>query len=388
MKRILLFMIVVLQAFASVMAEVYTVDDINYTITSEDEKTVSVTVGTTYVGDVVVPSAVVINGNTYVVTATDNYAFNQCTDLVTVTLPSTLKSLGMYTFNGCTSLEDVNIPDGITTIPFGCFYLTGLKKVTLPSTVTTIDKYAFAYSAGLAEINITDAITYIGEAAFCGTGLKTVTIPSSITEIEKYAFTICQKLESVTLHNRITTIGDNAFAADLSLKSIKIPESVTSIGASAFATCQALEEIEIPDGVASIPAKCFYSCTGLKKAVFGTGVKSIGEDAFTKYKSITESFQLKTLVLKSNTMVTGGANFDKILYFKTTVYVPEQLVDTYKADTYWGNFNIAKIDTSTGVTGVTIEPTAAGHWYNLDGTRAVNHTNGVFIHNGKTVVIK
>lgn len=388
MKRILLFLVALFQAFTVVLADVYTVDDINYTITSEDAKTVSVTGGITYVGDVVVPAAVVINGSTYTVTATDMYAFNQCTELVTVTLPSTVKTLGMYTFNGCTSLEEVNIPDGVTTIPFGCFYLTGLTKVTLPSTVTTIDKYAFAYSAGLADINITDAITYIGEAAFCGCGLKSVTIPSSITEIEKYTFTICQKLESVTLHNRITTIADNAFAADLSLKSITIPESVTSIGASAFATCQALEEIVIPDGVEAIPDKCFYSCTGLKKAVFGTGVKSIGTDAFTKYSKITENFSLTQLILRSNTMVTGGENFDKVISMKATVYVPEQLVDTYKADTYWSSFKIAKLDATTGIDALNSDTKADNLWYNLDGTRVNNPTHGVYIHKGKTVMVK
>lgn len=370
------------------LADVYTVDDINYTITSEDEKTVSVTGGITYVGDVVVPAAVVINGNRYTVTATDMYAFNQCTELVTVQLPSTIKTLGIYTFNGCTALTEVNIPDGITTIPYGCFYLTGLTSVKLPSSVTTIDKYAFAYSANLSDINITDNITYIGEAAFCGSGLKSVTVPSSITEIEKYTFSICTKLESVTLHDRITTLADNAFAASTSLKTIKIPQSVTSLGSSAFANCYALQEIEIPDGVEAIPAKCFYSCVALKKAVFGTGVKSIGEEAFTKYSKITDNFSLSSLVLKSNTMVTGGENFDKIIYMKATVYVPEQLVDTYKADPYWSSFKIAKIDTTTGVTALNADKTADARWYNLDGTRADSPKHGLYIHNGKAVLVK
>ena len=50
MKRTLLFFVAVIQAFTCIMADVYTVDDINYTITSEDDKTVSVTGGITYVG--------------------------------------------------------------------------------------------------------------------------------------------------------------------------------------------------------------------------------------------------------------------------------------------------------------------------------------------------
>ncbi len=388
MKRTLLFIVALFQAFTAIVADVYTVDDINYTITSEDNRTVSVTSGITYVGDLVIPATVEINGTTYTVTGTDMYAFNQCKELVSVSLPRTIKTLGIYTFNGCVALTEVNIPDGITTIPYGCFYTTGIQSIKLPESVTTIDKYAFAYSANLSDINITDAITYIGEAAFVGAGLKKVTIPSSITEIEKFTFSICTKLESVTLHDRVTTIGDNAFAADLLLTNITIPQSVTSIGSSAFATCQSLEEIEIPDGVEAIPAKCFYSCTGLKRAVFGTGVKSIGENAFTKYDKVTQSFQLGKLVLKSNTMVTGGENFDKLIYMKATVYVPEQLVDTYKADTYWGSFKIAKIDSTTGVDALNSDRATDNRWYNLNGTRVGTPKHGLYIHNGKAVMVK
>ncbi len=373
--------------FASAMAEVFTIDDINYKITSETDKTVCVTSGT-YEGDVVVPAGVEIDGVMYRVTSTEAYAFNNSTYLITVTLPGTLKELGRYTFNRCTSLEQVNIPDGITTIPYGCFFGTGITSMTLPESVTSIEGYAFAYTSSLSDINITDAITDLGEAAFCGSGIKSVVIPTGITTIPKFAFSICTQLESVTLHDGITALDDNAFAADPMLKSITLPESVTSLGASAFATCQSLEEIVVPDGVSVIPDKCFYSCTGLKRAVFGTGVKSIGADAFTKYKTVTASFQLKELVLKSGSVVTGGANFDSEIAGKATVYVPEQLVEAYKADTDWGKFNIAAIDDGNGITTAKSNGADGGAWYNLNGTKATNHSHGVFIHGGKTVVVK
>ncbi len=388
MKRTFLVLAIALLTFASAMADVITIDDINYKITSEDDKTVCVTSGGTYVGDVVVPAAVVIDGVVYTVTSTEAYAFNNCTDLITVELPSTLKELGRYTFNRCSSLEQVNIPDGITCIPYGCFFSTGLTSMTLPESVSSIEGYAFAYTSKLTDINITDAITDLGEAAFCGSGITKVTIPAGITSIPKFAFSICTQLDSVTLHNGITEICDNAFAADPLLKSITLPESVTTLGASAFATCQSLQEIVVPDGVDAIPNKCFYSCTGLKRAVFGKGVKSIGEDAFTKYKNVTASFQLTELVLKSESMVSGGANFDPEIYGKATVYVPEKLVETYKADADWSKFNIAAIDESAGITTATGRKTDSGAWYNLNGTKATSHKHGVFVHNGKTVVVK
>ncbi len=388
MKRTLVVLAVALLTFASAVADVITIDDINYKITSDEEQTVSVTSGGVYVGDVVVPSAVQIDGKVYTVTSTEGYAFNNCTDLITVTLPTTLKELGQYTFNRCSNLEQVNVPDGVTSIPFGCFFGAGLTSMTLPASVSSIGSYAFAYTSKLADINITDAITDLGEAAFCGSGITNVTIPTGITSIPKFAFSICNQLESVTLHDGITDIGDNAFAADPLLTAISLPESVTSLGASAFATCQSLQEIVVPDGVNAIPNKCFYSCTGLKRTVFGKGVKSIGEEAFTKYKNITASFQLKELVLKSESMVSGGANFDEEIYGKTTVYVPETLVEAYKADADWGKFTIAAIDESADITTATDHRTDNGAWYNLNGTKATSHKHGTFVHNGKTVVVK
>lgn len=388
MKRTLLVLAIALLTFASAVADVITIDDINYKITSEEDKTVCVTSGGTYVGDIVVPAAVKIDGVVYTVTSTEGYAFNNCTDLITVELPTTLKELGRYTFSRCSSLEQVNIPEGITSIPYGCFFGTALKSMTLPESVSSIEGYAFAYTSKLTDINITNAITDLGEAAFCGSGITKVTIPTGITSIPKYAFTICNNLESVTLHDGITEICDNAFAADPQLKSITLPESVTTLGASAFATCQSLQEIVVPDGVDAIPNKCFYSCTGLKRAVFGKGVKSIGEEAFTKYKGVTASFQLSELVLKSESMVSGGVNFAAEIYGKATVYVPEKLVETYKADANWGKFTIAAIDESAGITTATGRKTDSGAWYNLNGMRTTSHKRGVFVHNGKTVVVK
>ena len=388
MKRTLLVLAVALLTFASAVADVITIDDINYKITSEENKTVCVTSGGVYVGDVVVPAAVQIDGVVYTVTSTEGYAFNNCTDLITVELPTTLKELGRYTFSRCSNLEQVNIPDGLTCIPYGCFFGTALKSVVLPESVSSIEGYAFAYTANLTDINITDGITDLGEAAFCGSGIESVTIPTGITSIPKFAFSICNNLKSVTLHNGITEICDNAFAADPLLKTVTLPESVTSLGASAFATCQSLEEIVVPDGVGAIPSKCFYSCTGLKRAVFGKGVKSIGEDAFTKYKAVSAAFQLKELVLKSESVVSGGANFDEGIYSSATVYVPEKLVEAYKADADWSKFNIAAIDESAGITTATGRKTDSGAWYNLNGTKATSHKHGVFVHNGKTIVVK
>ncbi len=72
------------------------------------------------------------------------YAFEKCTELKNIVLPSTVKNIGEYAFANCTSLISIDIPKGVTTIPKHTFEnCSGLILVTLPLSVTTIEQYAF-----------------------------------------------------------------------------------------------------------------------------------------------------------------------------------------------------------------------------------------------------
>lgn len=55
-------------------------------------------------------------------TSTDVYAFEGCSNLVSVTIPNTLKTLGGYAFSGCSSLTSITIPNSVRTIDSFAFY--------------------------------------------------------------------------------------------------------------------------------------------------------------------------------------------------------------------------------------------------------------------------
>ena len=185
-----------------------------------------------------------ININTKLI---DKNAFSWCTSLESVTIPSSVTSIGDFAFYSCTSLKSVTIGSGVTSIGDSAFHsCAGLESVTIPSSVTSIGDYAFCACSSLTSIEIPDSVIRIGAWAFCScTSLKSVKIGNSVTNIGNFAFEACERLTSVT-----------------------IPDSVTSIGFEAFAYCENLASVIIGDGVINIGRYAFSGCSNLTSATF------------------------------------------------------------------------------------------------------------------------
>ena len=144
-----------------------------------------------------------------------------------------------YNYYGCYTLDDV-----IGNQAFdGCSSLTSL---TLPSSVTSIGSSAFSGCSGLTSLTLPSSVTKIGWYAFRGcSGLTNLSLPSSVTEIGWYAFDGCSGLTSLTLPSSVSSIGSFAFYGCSGLTSLTLPSSVTSIGESAFSGCSGLSSIYV-----------------------------------------------------------------------------------------------------------------------------------------------
>ena len=176
----------------------------------------------------------------------------------------------------------------VTAIEQMAFYeYSDITSVTIPNTITTIGTGAFASCPKLESINIPDSVTTIGGMVFyeCPS-LTSVTIPNSVTSIGVGLFEDCTKLASVTLGEDITSINTDMFYNCTSLKNVVIPNGVTSIGESAFYKCSSLTSIIIPNSVTSIEKEAFDGCTSLANVTVSNNLVSIGVDAFKDCTSL------------------------------------------------------------------------------------------------------
>ena len=127
------------------------------------------------------------------VTFIDQWAFEQCTELTSVTIPESVDIIDNgYTFKGCSKLESVNLSPKMTYINRGMFWdCTSLRSVQIPNGVKSIDEYAFCDCHSLEEITIPASVKQIGISAFgeCY-NLANIYYGSSEANWNKYEFAI------------------------------------------------------------------------------------------------------------------------------------------------------------------------------------------------------
>lgn len=220
----------------------------------------------------------------YTVTKIGEEAFADCTGLTSVTIPSSVISIGDNAFIHCLDLKQILVD--ITNNQY-----SSVEGVLFNKTKSTLLQYP---SGKTGSYIIPKSVTNIGINAFAYSGLTSVTIGSGVTNLGEGAFACCSGLTSVTIPNNVTSLGDASFAFS-GLTSVTIGSKVTVIGKSAFAFT-GLTSVAIPNNVISI-ADGAFAFTGLTKATIGTGVTNIGENAFafTGLTSITLGSGVKTI---------------------------------------------------------------------------------------------
>ena len=247
-------------------------------------------------------------------------AFSGFSEMESVSIPSTVTSIGKHAFSKCTKLSEVHLSEGLVELS-GFDSCSALTEIRIPSTVRIIGESAF-YGCGLSEVTIPNGVTDIQFQAFYGCYMKEVTIPPSVTHVGKNALTSGltvtkvylsdlrawlsldtenifslpsgphylngELIREVDIPEGITCIPNGAFCGCQSLERVTFPESVTEIRDHAFYDCGPIQEIELPDGMTAIGDYAFTNCTALSRIKLPSGLDSIGNYAFQNCTALSE----------------------------------------------------------------------------------------------------
>jgi hypothetical protein len=292
-------------------------------------------------GNVVILEKIIINGKEFSVTKIGDYAFCMLNDLIHVSIPSSIRSIGFGAFSGCSKLESIDIKEGLLEIRQESFRdCVSLRSVLLPSGLESIGFDAFG---GCQE-------------------LTSMIIPASVSDIHMTSFYGCNSLGSLIVEegnsvydsryncNAIVKTADNMLL--IGCMNTDIPESITCIGEKAFMFCQGLSEIVVPESVREIGKYAFEGCTNLRKLTMSEGLQTIRWGAFwncglttvTVPASVREiepgAFWMSGLATLTS-LIEEPFEVDKICNldaYQTTLYVPAGTIEKYRATPDWNQF--------------------------------------------------
>jgi len=382
MKKQILFIVMMLLPIIG-RADAVEIDGIYYNLIQKGSVAEVTNNPKSYKGNIVIPASIKYEGETYTVTNIGKYAFRDCEEMASVTIPSTVVAIGEDAFR--TSLTSVHIsdldawckiafynnfsnplycgqhlflngvennhlliPNSVTSI--GDYAFCGcisFESVTIPNSVTSIGAYAFDYCSNLTSVTIPNSVTSIGANAFyqCS-NLTSVTIPNSVTDIGVGTFYRCSRLESAMIGSSVKNIGDAAFSYCNNLTSIIIPDSVTSIGNFAFSGCTNLKSVKIGNSVNRIGWRAFSSCSKLSDVSLGKGIVTIYMYAFENCTDLTNVYcyaeNVPYMIDNKNKPCTNAFEGSYIEY--ATLHVPDSSIEVYKSKEPWNNFkDITKI---------------------------------------------
>lgn len=230
-----------------------------------------------------------------------------------LTLPSTVETLGERAFSGCNISGEFIINKNLKTIGGGAFagnsitgfyinengndYFTSKDGVLYTKDGQSLVVFPPALVG--EELTIPDGTVKIAPYALSNsTKVKKINLPESLKEIGNFAFRSCN-LQDITLGKNLTTLGYGVFQGNASFNAINLDAANTAFTVSngmlvhkASKTLVAVtantKELGVPAGVETIAPYLLYANKNITKLDAPQSTKTVGEYAFYNCPSLAQ----------------------------------------------------------------------------------------------------
>lgn len=194
------------------------------------------------------------------------------------------------------------------------------------------------------------------------------------------------EIRKIEIESGITSIGYFAFYKCSGITSLSIPATVGYIGSSAFEDCTGLMSLSLNEGLLYFGGSAFEGCTALKTLTIPSTVNTISINAFKNCKGITDVY-----CYAENVPDTHFDAFDATPTEKSALHVPANAVEAYRTSWPWSDFKeIVAIEEGApdGIISVKQSDDCNGDYYDLTGRRVLHPRKGLYIRNGKKVILR
>lgn len=346
-------------------------------------------------GDIVLPNTV---------TKIDNEALKGNDNIVSITIPGSVKDIGNNAFEGCTKLERViftNPEETNENLIIRLSAFQNCKKLTeceIPARAYQVVGNIFKDCTSLTEVKVNAANPYyftkdgvlfgpalvnykpqydedyalqsypagrqgaytipstvhgkkidqIWTSGFEGaSGLTDITIPASIGRLGTAAFE-STGLTHVTIPDTVQQVDPAVFQNCTKLVSVKLPAGLAEIDQYMFANCISLQHVDMPDSITKINIYAFHNCTSLTSLALPKNLSSLSVGCFDKCINLQYVVVPPSVISFPKDDDVGVYNPFK--YSPVTVYVQKGST----GDRFFNN-NLAELQASAMASGGSLE---------------------------------
>lgn len=349
--------------------------------------------------------------NTHI-TSLSTGSFYNCTQLSDVKLPKTLTDIGNNAFS-CSVIASITFPPSLQKIGDWAFQGAKFANVVIPTNCNTIEQGAFSDNANLTTVFINGVKCYLAVNAFANCGnLKDVYITSNDEPVaERYGYPFGNNSANLTVHvvpnyldtfMKLVTCNAPNFDSNFSLTLGKEWTTFTSAYNLDFSSVEGLTAYTAKynkdnDAVALTP---------VKKVKAHTGLILKGESGKTYTLPILASDEAGLEAVTDNQLVdcvdaVWSSSHDKDYFLSNGKFVKSKnagwalpgksflYISNGRANQSESPLRVYVDNTATAINGITNNPVVKDEaYYNLQGVKVQRPQHGVFIHNGKKVVLK